>query len=149
MNIKRFNETKSKEDEVKGVDIKSFEDDKDVVGFARDNDELTDAAEKKLKQEIQVTTPGLKKSIKKFEDFSVKITIDEDGEGSVDTDECNTECCQECGCEPCECQGQLDPKDFCDACDCNPCKCGEETGKVNNGEVADVIPFADFLKGIL
>lgn len=149
MNIKRFNETKSKEDEVTGVDIKSFEDDKDVVGFARDNDELTDAAEKKLKQEIQVTTPGLKKSIKKFEDFSVKITIDEDGEGTVDTEDCNTECCQECGCEPCECQGQLDPKDFCDACDCNPCKCGEETGKVNNGEVADVIPFADFLKGIL
>jgi hypothetical protein len=149
MNIKRFNETKSKEDEVTGVDIKSFEDDKDVVGFARDNDELTDGAEKKLKQEIQVTTPGLKKSIKKFEDFSVKITIDEEGEGSVDTEDCSTECCQECGCEPCECQGQLDPKDFCDACDCNPCKCGEETGKVNNGEVVDVIPFADFLNGIL
>jgi len=149
MYIKRFNETKSKEDEVTSVDIKSFEDDKDVIGFVRNNDELTDAAEKKLKKEIQNDggTPGLKTAIKKFEDFSVKITIDEDGEASVETgegDNCAEECCQECGCEPCECQGDLEPSVVCDACNCEPCECEQEVVPNNN-----VVPFADFLKGIL
>ena len=136
MNIKRFNESK-KDEEVTGVDIKSFEDDKEVVGFARDTEEVSDKEQKKIKKEIQNDggTPGLKTAIKKFEDFSVKIIIDEEGA------EGNEECCSACNCNPCECE------ECCSSCNCDPCECGE-TGEVNNTEVANVIPFVDFLKNI-
>jgi hypothetical protein len=135
MNIKRFNESK-KDEEVTGVDIKSFEDDKEVVGFARDTEAISDKEEKKIKKEIQNDggTPGLKTAIKKFEDFSVKIIIDEEDEDSsvvpvgVDVDQ--EECCANC--------------------DCNPCGCSPEQDVEQNADVesTNVIPFMDFLKNI-
>ena len=129
MNIKRFNESK-KDEEVFEFDIKSFEDDKEVVGFARDTEEMQKNAENKLKKEIQNDggTPGLKTAIKKFEDFSVKIIIDEEGSDNEE------ECCSSCNCNPCGCEVEVE---------------GDEvTGEVNNTEVANVIPFMDFLKNI-
>jgi hypothetical protein len=74
MRIKRFSENKKEKDleEVK-FDIKSFEPtEDDLVGFVSDLKEVTDKEENKIKKEIQNDgeTLGLKKSIKKFEEFS-------------------------------------------------------------------------------
>ena len=147
MNIKRFNESK-KDEEVTGVDIKSFEDDKEVVGFARDVEAISDKEEKKIKKEIQNDgdTPGLKTAIKKFEDFSVKIIIDEEDDDSsvvpvgVDVDQ--EECCANCDCNPCGCE-------CCSNCDCNPCECSPEgVEQTVDVEAPSVIPFMDFLKNI-
>lgn len=105
---------KAKEEEVR-FDVKSFEpsEDTDTLGFRSESEEMPKAAEKKLKKEIQVTTPGLKKSIKKFEEFSIEIEIesdDEDGHESEEKDSgcgCCDDCTGEagcgCGCEDCMC----------------------------------------------
>ena len=68
--LKKFNESevtsKSKDVEV-GFDITSFEDDEDtLVGFKSSVDVLSDKDENKIKDEIQ-----------KFEDFVIKISIEE------------------------------------------------------------------------
>ena len=80
MKILRFNESKkTKKEELDGIstfDVKSLEPSKDdLVGFVSDYEEVKDKDIKKIKKEIEVTTPGLKKSIKKFEDFSIEIEI--------------------------------------------------------------------------
>lgn len=135
MNIKRFNESK-KDEEVTKFDIKSFEDDKEVVGFARDAEETTKKEEIKIKKEIQNDggTPGLKTAIKKFEDFSVKIIIDEEGDDSsvvpVGLDVNQEECCVNCDCDPCECSSE------------------QEVEQTVDAESPSVIPFMDFLKNI-
>ena len=134
MNIKRFNESK-KDEEVVEFDIKSFEDDKEVVGFARDTEETHKKEENKIKKEIQNDggTPGLKTAIKKFEDFSVKIIIDEEGDDSsvvpVVADVSQEDCCSNCDCDPCE---------------CSP----EQVEQTVDVEAPGVIQFADFLKNI-
>lgn len=147
MNIKRFNESK-KDEEVVKFDIKSFEDDKEVVGFARDIEETPEKEENKIKKAIQNDggTPGLKTAIKKFEDFSVKIIIDEEGDDSsvvpAGLDVSQGDCCSDCDCNPCECE-------CCSNCDCNPCECSPENVEKNlDSEVPSVIPFMDFLKNI-
>jgi len=106
---------KAKEEEVR-FDIKSFEpsEDTDTLGFRSEAEDIPKAAEKKLKKEIQVTTPGLKKSIKKFEEFSIEIEIESDDEGdheSEDEEDSGCGCCGDCtgeagcgcGCEDCMC----------------------------------------------
>jgi hypothetical protein len=106
---------KAKEEEVR-FDIKSFEpsEDTDTLGFRSEAEDMPKAAEKKLKKEIQVTTPGLKKSIKKFEEFSIEIEIESDDEGdheSEDEEDSGCGCCGDCtgeagcgcGCEDCMC----------------------------------------------
>jgi hypothetical protein len=127
MKINRFSESKkaSKNKDVVEIpfDVESTIVDKDIPGFKSKSEEITKAAEKKIKKDVQVTTPGLKKSIKKFEDFQISVSIDKiEPEDSVVGDDC------------------------CSDCKCNPCECVEETGKDNNDEVANVIPFVDFLK---
>ena len=141
MNIKRFNESK-KDEEVVEFDIKSFEDDKEVVGFARDTEETPKKEENKIKKEIQNDggTPGLKTAIKKFEDFSVKIIIDEEGDDSsvvpVGVDVNQGDCCSDCNCDPSN-------------CDCNPCECSPEgVEQTADVEAPGVIQFSDFLKNI-
>ena len=147
MNIKRFNESK-KDEEVVKFDIKSFEDDKEVVGFARDTEETSKNEQDKIKKAIQNDggTPGLKTAIKKFEDFSVKIIIDEEGDDSslvpVGVDVNQGECCSDCDCDPCECE-------CCSNCDCNPCECSPEgVEQTADVKAPGVIQFADFLKNI-
>lgn len=140
---------KAKEEEVR-FDIKSFEpsEDTDTLGFRSEAEEMPKAAEKKLKKEIQVTTPGLKKSIKKFEEFSIEIEIesgDEDDLGSKEKEDSGCGCCDDCtgeagcgcGCEDCMCA--LPAEDFCDSCDCNPCKCeDDEVSMFSNFEGEDL-----------
>ena len=146
MKILRFNESKkTKKEELDGIstfDVKSLEPSKDdLVGFVSDYEEVKDKDIKKVKKEIEVTTPGLKKSIKKFEDFSITIGFgnDESGEevidpsnimGDMNNDE---ECCSNCDCDPCECIDE----ECCNGCSCNPCECEEEDG--------NVIPFGQFI----
>ncbi len=106
---------KAKEEEVR-FDIKPFEqsEDTDTLGFRSEIEDMPKAAENKLKKEIQVTTPGLKKSIKKFEEFSIEIEIesdDEDDHESEDEEDSGCGCCGDCtgeagcgcGCEDCMC----------------------------------------------
>ena len=149
MKILRFNETKkTKKEELDGIstfDVKSLEPTKDdLVGFVSDYEEVKDKDVKKIKKEIEVTTPGLKKSIKKFEDFEISISIDKIdpeevfdpskvGFGAIkpNKEESCDECCPECDCNPCECSGE----ECCSVCNCDPCEC-EETG--------NVIPFGQF-----
>jgi len=139
---------KAKEEEVR-FDIKSFEpsEDTDTIGFRSETEDMPKAAEKRLKKEIQVTTPGLKKSIKKFEEFSIEIEIesgDEDGHESEEKDSgcgCCDDCTGEagcgCGCEDCMCA--LPVEDSCDSCACNPCKCGDgEVSMFSNFEGEDL-----------
>ena len=128
-----------------GFDIESFEkeEDTDTLGFRSEFEPIAKGKEKTLKKEIQITTPGLKKSIKKFEDFKISISVDE-----VAPEEDNVvmggltsnveECCSDCQCNPCECG--------CSDCDCNPCECasGEDTD-----DTEKVVRFEDFLKSIL
>ena len=88
-------------------DIKSFEkeEDTDTIGFRSEFEPITKNKEKTLKKEIQNNggTPGLKKAIKKFEDFKISISVDEvEPEEDVFDD---VDCCSDCKCEPCECVG--------------------------------------------
>lgn len=148
MKILRFNEDKkTKKEELDGIsnfDVKSLEPTKDdLIGFVSDYEEVKDKEVKKVKKEIEVTTPGLKKSIKKFEDFSITIGFGDDQPeeeifdpskivmGAINPN--SDECCSDCQCDPCECDGG----ECCPECDCNPCGCEEETG--------NVIPFGQFI----
>jgi hypothetical protein len=154
MRILRFNENKkTKKEELDGIstfDVKSLEPTKDdLVGFVSDYEEVKDKDIKKVKKEVEVTTPGLKKSIKKFEDFSITIGFGNDGSdeeafnpsnnvmGDMNPNEdesCDDECCPECDCDPCECN---DDEECCTGCSCNPCECEEEDG--------NVMPFGQFI----
>ena len=127
MKILKFNEKKEELDGISAFDVESLEPKKDdLLGFVSDYKEVKDGEVKKIKKEIEVTTPGLKKSIKKFEDFEVTITIDEvESEEDVfnpskivmcDINTNSDECCSDCQCDPCECK--------------------EETG--------NIIPFGEF-----
>jgi len=106
---------KVKEEDIR-FDIKQFEpvEDTDTLGFRSDVEEMSKSAEKKLKKEIQATTPGLKKPIKKFEDFSIEIEIESDGEGDHESEgeedsgcgccgDCTGEAGCGCGCDDCMC----------------------------------------------
>ena len=94
----------------------------------------------------------MKKSIKKFEDFKISISVDEvapeedvvmggltpNEEESCVGCECNPcECgCTDCQCDPCECG------EDCPGCDCNPCECESD-------DTEKVVRFEDFLKSIM
>ena len=151
MKILRFNESKkTKKEELDGIstfDVKSLEPTKDdLVGFVSDYEEVKDKDVKKVKKEVEVTTPGLKKSIKKFEDFSITIEMGDDNSGeevfdpsnfvmgaiNPNDEGCDDEGCAECDCNPCECSDE----ECCNGCSCNPCECEEEDG--------NVIPFGQF-----
>lgn len=166
MRILRFNENKkTKKEELDGIstfDVKSLEPTKDdLIGFVSDYEEVKDKEVKKVKKEIEVTTPGLKKSIKKFEDFEISISIDkvEPEEDVFDPSKIvmgainpNDECCSECQCDPCECDDDSG-EECCPQCDCNPCECNDEeccTGCNCNPceceeESGNVIPFGQFI----
>ena len=142
--LKEEKPKKEKELEV-GFDIESFEKEEDVdnLGFRSEFEPIAKGKEKTLKKEIQITTPGLKKSIKKFEDFKISISVDE-----VVPEEDNIlmggltpneeDCCSDCECNPCEC-GQ---KEGCSNCQCNPCECASD-------DTEKVVRFEDFLKSII
>jgi hypothetical protein len=112
-----------------GFDIESFEgdEDTDTLGFRSEFEPIAKGKEKTLKKEIQVTTPGLKKSIKKFEDFKISISVDK-----VEPEEDVV-------------VGGLTPGDeeCCAGCQCNPCECDDVEGSEK------VVRFEDFLKSIL
>jgi len=115
---------KAKEEEIK-FDIKQLDtaEDTETTGFRSKSEEMPKAAEKKLKKEIQATTPGLKKPIKKFEDFSLEIEISADG-GEEENDVYSG-----CGCCP-VCTGEQDCE-----CGCPECNCpADETS--DDGEIA-------------
>lgn len=122
-----------------GFEIDSFEreEDTDTLGFRSEFEPIAKGKEKTLKKEIQVTTPGLKKSIKKFEDFKISISVDEvepeEGfmGGLVPNEE---DCCSDCECDPCECG--------CSNCECDPCECTSD-------DTEKVVRFEDFLKNII
>jgi hypothetical protein len=130
MKIIRFNESKKTSKDKDGIempfDVESTIVDKDMPGFKSENEEITKAAEKNLKKKIQVTTPGLKKSIKKFEDFTISISVDEVAPevGAINPN--GGECCS--------------------GCDCSTCRCGEETTQTT--DVSGVVPFMDFIKNV-
>jgi hypothetical protein len=130
MKIIRFNESKktSKDKDVIEMpfDVESTVVDKDIPGFKSENEEITKAAEKKLKKDIQITTPGLKKSIKKFEDFTISISVDEVAPEEI-------------------VMGAINPNggECCSGCDCNPCEC-ENIESDDSGE--NITSFVDFLK---
>ena len=146
MKIDRFNESKSKSKSEKDedsaaelFDVKSLDTREEDPTFRTQNEEMPKAAEKKLKKEIQVTTPGLKNSIKKFEEFALVIDL-----GADTVSGCG--CCSACtgepgcdgGCEDCQCDSTGGAtEEFCDACDCSPCRCGE-------GITQAVKPFGEF-----
>lgn len=166
MRILRFNENKkTKKEELDGIstfDVKSLEKTKDdLIGFV-DYEEVKDKEVKKVKGDVEVTTPGLKKSIKKFEDFEISISIDkvEPEEDVFDPSKIimgainpNDECCSDCQCDPCEC-GDDSGEECCPQCDCNPCECDNDeeccTGCNCNPceceeETGNVIPFGQFI----
>jgi hypothetical protein len=104
--------------------------------FVSDLKKMPKAAEKKLKKEIQVTTPGLKKSIKKFEDFTISISVDEVAPEEDVLDPSKIV------------MGAINPNDgeCCSGCDCSPCRCVEETTQTT--DVSGVVPFMDFIKNV-
>lgn len=130
MKIIRFNESKktSKDKDVIEMpfDVESTVVDKDIPGFKSESEEITKAAEKKLKKDIQVTTPGLKKSIKKFEDFTISISVEEVTPEEMTMDVINPG--EEESCVDCEFDG------------------GEETTQTT--DVSGVVPFMDFIKNV-
>ena len=140
--LKEEKPKKQKDLEV-GFDIESFEkeEDTDTLGFKSEFEPIAKGKEKTLKKEIQVTTPGLKKSIKKFEDFKISISVDkvepEEGVlmGGLTPNE--EDCCSDCECNPCGCEVE----DCCSGCECNPCECGSDE--------EDVVSFNDFGRGIM
>ena len=133
---------KTQKDLEVGFDIDSFEkeEDTDTLGFRAELEPIAKNKEKSLKKDIQGTTPGLKKSIKKFEDFQISISVDEieSEDDNIDMYGVNpnaVDCCLDCECDPCECVG-----DCCSGCECDPCECASDD---------KVIGFEDFLKSIL
>jgi hypothetical protein len=140
--LKEEKPKKEKDLEV-GFDIDSFEkeEDTDTLGFRSEFEPIAKGKEKTLKKEIQITTPGLKKSIKKFEDFTISISVEEVTPEEMTMDVINPgeeESCVDCDCDPCEC-GQ---EEGCSNCQCNPCECVSDDTK-------KVIGFEDFLKSII
>ena len=147
--LKEEKPKKEKDLEV-GFDIESFEkeEDTDTLGFRSEFEPIAKGKEKTLKKEIQVTTPGLKKSIKKFEDFKISISVDKVAPeedvfdpskiimGAINPNE--EESCVGCECNPCEC-GQ---EEGCSNCQCNPCECESDDNE-------KVVRFEDFLKSIM
>ena len=134
--------SKTQKDLEVGFDIDSFEkeEDTDTLGFRAEFEPIAKNKEKALKKDIQGTTPGLKKSIKKFEDFQISISVDEiePEDDNIDMYGVNTnvvDCGSDCECDPCECTG-----DCCSGCECDPCECASDD---------KVIGFEDFLKSIL
>ena len=87
---------------------------------------LDEPIKKKLKKEIQITTPGLKKSIKKFEDFTISISVEEVTPEEMTMDVINPG--EEESCVDCEFDG------------------GEETTQTT--DVSGVVPFMDFIKNV-
>lgn len=120
MKIERFDEAKkdkAKETSADKFDVKTLDTREEKPTFKTLDEEMPKAAEKKLKKEIQVTTPGLKTSIKKFEEFAIIIGLG--GDTSADLSGCG--CCSacsgdadcDCGCVDCQCDsGSAD--EFCD-----------------------------------
>jgi hypothetical protein len=140
--LKEEKPKKEKDLEV-GFEIDSFEkeEDTDTLGFRSEFEPIAKGKEKTLKKEIQITTPGLKKSIKKFEDFTISISVEEVTPEEMTMDVINPgeeESCVDCDCDPCEC-GQ---EEGCSNCQCNPCECVSDDTK-------KVIGFEDFLKSII
>ena len=127
---------KAKEEEVR-FDIKGFEpaEDTDTLGFRSDVEEMPKAAEKKLKKEIQATTPGLKKPIKKFEEFSIEIEIESDGEGDHGSEGEEDSGCGCCG----DCTGEAGCGCGCDDCMCALPAEGGEVSMFSNFEGDDLI----------
>lgn len=131
MRIRKFNENKKEEDNsASGFDTKSLEPTKDdLIGFVSDYEEVKDKEVKKIKKEIQNDggTPGLKKAIKKFEDFSVEIYSNDVEDNSNTgcgccpkcTGEMDCKCCPECSCSR---------EEYCDSCDrvVSLCVCGDQ-----------------------
>lgn len=131
MRIRKFNENKKEEDNsASGFDTKSLEPTKDdLIGFVSDYEEVKDKEVKKIKKEIQNDgeTPGLKKSIKKFEEFSNELGISDDFGDPTDTYTINRQDSIELrgdsflnvGCECCsDCTGQKDCECGCPNCEC-------------------------------
>jgi hypothetical protein len=125
MKIRRFDEGKKDKSEkdfsAKPFDADSMKIDKEVVGFRSELDEVKDKDVKKMKKEVQNdgNTPGLKKAIKKFEEFTIEINIGEEDS----TDDVQVEdSCGCCGESPCQCGPDCD------------CRCAPEEG---------VLKFAD------
>lgn len=131
MRILRFNESKKEKDKTDVTfDIKSLEPTgDDLIGFVSDLKEVTDKEENKIKKEIQNDgeTPGLKKSIKKFEEFSNELGISDDFGAPTDTYTINRQDSIELrgdsflnvGCECCsDCTGQKDCECGCPNCEC-------------------------------
>ena len=98
MRIKRFSENKKEKDleEVK-FDIKSFEPtEDDLVGFESGFEEMPEKEVEKIKKDIT--------DVKKFEDFTISLTIGDNG------DRCN--CCDDCtGESGCNCESDHDLED--------------------------------------
>lgn len=119
-NFSKLDESKKKEDKDISFDVSEIEPNKDdLIGFVSDLEEITDKEQNKIKKEIQNDgeTPGLKKSIKKFEDFSVIIDLDL---------ESKCDCCNQCTGEP--------------GCNCCPlCECEPMDGNLDGG----VLPFSE------
>ena len=126
----------AKEEEVR-FDIKGFEpaEDTDTLGFRSDVEEMPKAAEKKLKKEIQATTPGLKKPIKKFEEFSIEIEIESEGEGDHGSEGEEDSGCGCCG----DCTGEAGCGCGCDDCMCALPAEGGEVSMFSNFEGDDLI----------
>jgi hypothetical protein len=176
MRILRFNESKkTKKEELDGIstfDVKSLEPTKDdLVGFVSDYEEVKDKDIKKVKKEIEVTTPGLKKSIKKFEDFSITIEMGDDNSaestfdpsnlfsGAINPNGDDCEGCNDCQCDPCECEIDNTESEevgcgCCDECSgqsdcecCEQCSCGQ-MGE-HPMEQPKVMNITDFISSII
>jgi hypothetical protein len=125
--LKEEKPKKEKDLEV-GFEIDSFEkeEDTDTLGFRSEFEPIAKGKEKTLKKEIQITTPGLKKSIKKFEDFTISISVEEVTPEEMTMDVINPG--EEESCVDCEFDG------------------GEETTQTT--DVSGVVPFMDFIKNV-
>ena len=161
MRILRFNESKkTKKEELDGIstfDVKSLEKTKDdLIGFVSDYEEVKDKDVKKVKKEVEVTTPGLKKSIKKFEDFSITIEMGDDNSAESTFDPSNLfrgainpneeECCSDCQCYPCGCEvDNTESKKGCECCD--QCSCGQMDDQPM--DQPKVMNIADFISSII
>jgi hypothetical protein len=133
-----------------GFDIESFEkeEDTDTLGFRSEFEPIAKGKEKTLKKEIQVTTPGLKKSIKKFEDFKISISIDKVEPEEDVLDVINPNTCDACQCETCECGETTGDADCCSDCQCEPCECSGEEDVTKFSNFNDIIGslFSESLK---
>ena len=105
MRILRFNESKKEKDleEVK-FDIKSFEPtEDDLVGFESDFEEMSEKEVEKIKKDIT--------DVKKFEDFTRSLTIDDNDDECNCCDDCTGESGCNCGCVDCNCESYHDLED--------------------------------------